>query len=369
MDKGGSGPDATIGNATVLTYTNYNGGGAEYVIMPTGTGTSSRVYKALTSTPAPGTNTFYYSLLLRLTSTTATGDYFISLGDATTGTNYFARLFAKTSGAGFVIGGAKNANVGTANFGTTIFSLNTTYLIVVRLTCVAGTANDLMYVWVNPALTSEPATGNAEVTVTSSLADGGGTTVGNFHWHNRTANNPAGSFDGIRVAYGATSTAAWTNLAALTGSVAPSVTTTAASAIESTSATFNGNITSDGGSPILDRGFCYKTSAGVTILDNKTSEGGTTTGAYSKSFSPLSSEVNYFYRAWATNSVGTTLSSTEINFWTFSTEPSSHSTTFTNNVISQTQIDLSFDAASTIANADGYIILRKIGSSPNRIAN
>ncbi len=51
-------------------------------------------------------------------------------------------------------------------------------------------------------------------------------------------------------------------------------------------------------------------------------------------------------------------------FWTLSLEPSAHSTTFTNSVISQTQIDLTFDAASTITNADGYIILQKTGSAP-----
>ena len=88
--KGGTGPNATIGNATPLTYTNYNGGGGEYVIMPTGTATASRVYKGFTSTTAVG-NTFYVSFLLRLTSTTATGDYFITLGDPTTGTTYLPK--------------------------------------------------------------------------------------------------------------------------------------------------------------------------------------------------------------------------------------------------------------------------------------
>ena len=58
--KGGSGPDATVGNTTPLTYAGYNGGGAEYVIMPVPSATTSKVYKALGSTPAPGTNTFFY---------------------------------------------------------------------------------------------------------------------------------------------------------------------------------------------------------------------------------------------------------------------------------------------------------------------
>ncbi len=211
--KGGSGPEATVANTTAMTYTNYNGGGGEYVVMPTSTATASRVYKGFTSTTANG-NTFYFSFLLRLTSTTATGDYFITLGDPTTGTNYAPRLFAKTSGAGYVLGASKAANVASATFGATVLSLNTTYLVVVRFTSIAGATNDLTYVWVNPSLASEPSTGTAEVTVPTGDADPGytGGNIGNFHWHNRTANNPAGAFDGVRVAYGSTSAIAWTSL-------------------------------------------------------------------------------------------------------------------------------------------------------------
>ncbi|MCX6278582.1 MAG: T9SS type A sorting domain-containing protein [Bacteroidetes bacterium] len=77
----------------------------------------------------------------------------------------------------------------------------------------------------------------------------------------------------------------------------------------------------------------------------------------------LSVETRYKLKAFATNTVGTGYGSL-VNFWTLSAEPLTHSTTFTNSVISQTQINLSFDAASTITNADGYIILQKTGSAP-----
>ncbi|MEI6851502.1 MAG: hypothetical protein WCL06_01620 [Bacteroidota bacterium] len=219
--KFGSGPDATIGNATPLTYTNYNGGGAEYVIMPSPSATTSKVTKALGSSPAPGTNTFYYSFLLKLTSTsTPSGNYFLSLGDPGTGTVYFARLFAQTNGAGYNIGVSKLSN--TATYGTTVLNLNQTYLVVVRYDFVAGATNDPVYVWVNPALTSEPSTSSAEATV-SSGTDPTPATVGNFHWHNRGVTNPVGAFDGIRVAYGANSAAAWTNLSAYASGSTPSI--------------------------------------------------------------------------------------------------------------------------------------------------
>ncbi|MER3465584.1 MAG: hypothetical protein C4329_15405, partial [Chitinophagaceae bacterium] len=225
--KGGSGPDVTIQNTTPLTYAGYNGGGGEYVVMPTPSSTTSRVYKTFNSTPAPATNTFYYSFLLNLNSVTATGDYFMTLGDAGTGTNYFARVFAKSSGSGYLLGISKNANVSTASFGATVLNLNQTYLVVVRYSFVTGAANDEVYLWVNPSLASEPTTATAEAS-NITAADPSPATVGNILWHNRTANNPTGSFDAIRVAYDTTSAGAWTYLAAASASV-PTPTTTSIS--------------------------------------------------------------------------------------------------------------------------------------------
>ena len=203
--KGGSGPDPIIAETTALTYTNYNGGGGEYVAMPAASGTTSRVFKSFTATTS-GTNTFYYSFLLRLSSVTSTGDYFMSLGDAST--TYFARIFAKSNGSGFNIGISKSSN--TATYGSTVYNLNQTYLIVVRYTYMTGTTNDPVYIWVNPTLNSEPTISSAEATISSGTD--GPTTVVNVIWHNRSANNPSGSFDAIRVAYGALSSDAWSSL-------------------------------------------------------------------------------------------------------------------------------------------------------------
>jgi hypothetical protein len=227
--KGGSGPDVTVGNATPLTYTNYNGGTGNYVIMPTGTSTSSRVYKTFTST-APGTNTFYFSFLLRLTAASASnGSYFISLGDPGTGTSYFAKLNAKTNSTGFNLGISKTATNATyIAWGSTVLSFNQTYLIVIRYDFVTGATNDMMCFWVNPSFSSEPSTSSAEATALSGSSndgDGSPSNVGNFLWHNRAATNPTGAFDGVRVAVGANSAAAWASLNAFSGptiTIAPS---------------------------------------------------------------------------------------------------------------------------------------------------
>lgn len=207
--KSGSGPDATVANTTLLTIANYNGGGAEYVVMPAASATSSRVYKAFTST-AGGTNTFYYSALIRLTSVSFSSvGYFLSLGDPSPGTGYFARLFAQTSGSGFNIGISKGSN--TPTWGTTVYNLNQTYLVIVRYDYVTGATNDPIYVWMfSSTPSSEPTTGSADATISSGTD--GPANVGNIIWHNRGLTNAVGSFDGVRVAYGSTSSVAWTNL-------------------------------------------------------------------------------------------------------------------------------------------------------------
>ncbi len=209
--KTGSGPDATIASVSPLTLSAYNGGGAEYVQMPTATSTTSNVRKGFTATAA-GTNTIYYSFLLNLSAATAGGDYFLSLADPSAGTSYFARVFAKTSGAGYNVGIAKSSATGT--YGTTVYNLNQTYLVVVRFTFVTGATNDAAYIWMNPSMAFEPTTVSAEAQIATG-ADPGltGSQFGNIVWHNRSTSNPVGKFDGLRVAYAATSAAAWTNLA------------------------------------------------------------------------------------------------------------------------------------------------------------
>ena len=100
---------------------------------------------------------------------------------------------------------------------------------------------------------------------------------------------------------------------------APTVSSSAATSISATGATLNGNVTSDGGSAVTERGFVYKTSAGVTIDDNKTVVSGTT-GAFSTNITSLTTGATYYFRAYASNSVGVTLS-TEQSFTTGAVAP------------------------------------------------
>jgi uncharacterized protein (TIGR02145 family) len=98
-----------------------------------------------------------------------------------------------------------------------------------------------------------------------------------------------------------------------TGGLA-SVTTTAISSIASTTAVSGGNITSDGGSAITDRGVCWSTTPGPSIANSITSDG-TGTGIFTSAITGLTAGTTYFVRAYATNSVGTSYGN-EISFTT-----------------------------------------------------
>ncbi|MGD9781943.1 MAG: lamin tail domain-containing protein, partial [Kiritimatiellia bacterium] len=98
------------------------------------------------------------------------------------------------------------------------------------------------------------------------------------------------------------------------------MTTLGESSVAASSAVLGGNVTADGGASVTNRGVCYKTSATVTISDNKT-QIGSGTGAFSNTVSSLSVNTRYYYVAYAQNSAGTSLGS-ESNFWTLANVPS-----------------------------------------------
>ncbi len=72
-----------------------------------------------------------------------------------------------------------------------------------------------------------------------------------------------------------------------------------------TTATGGGNVTSDGGALITQRGVCWNTTGSPTVTDSKTSDG-TGTGTFVSKLTGLAANNTYFVRAYATNSIGTT---------------------------------------------------------------
>jgi hypothetical protein len=88
------------------------------------------------------------------------------------------------------------------------------------------------------------------------------------------------------------------------GSVLPSVTTTAITSITSTTATSGGNVTSQGSSTVTARGICWSTSINPTTSNSNTVNG-SGVGSFTSFITGLTQSTVYYVRAYATNSVGT----------------------------------------------------------------
>lgn len=94
----------------------------------------------------------------------------------------------------------------------------------------------------------------------------------------------------------------------------PVVTTNNITAIENTTAVSGGNITSDGGYPIIARGIVWDTIDAPTITDGQTIDG-TGTGTYISNLSALKAGKVYYVRAYARNQFGCSYGNT-ISFTT-----------------------------------------------------
>jgi hypothetical protein len=143
------------------------------------------IWKALTSA-AP--NTAGTSLLSRvdfkITAAQAGGDYFFNVSDpAGTISNFYQRLFARSTTGGFNLGIMTTSGAGSATmYGTSVFNFNQTYTAVLGWDFVTGALNDTMNLYVNPTsniranLTAEVtsnwlSTGVAEPTATISAVN------------------------------------------------------------------------------------------------------------------------------------------------------------------------------------------------------
>ena len=101
----------------------------------------------------------------------------------------------------------------------------------------------------------------------------------------------------------------------ITPKVVPILNTTTVSAIDVSSASSGGNITSDGGSVITTRGVVWSTASNPTVSLNTKAIDGTGLGNFSSSIKGLTANTKYYLRAYATNSVGTSYGS-EVSFVT-----------------------------------------------------
>jgi hypothetical protein len=90
--------------------------------------------------------------------------------------------------------------------------------------------------------------------------------------------------------------------------VAPTVTTTAATNVGAVKATLGGNVSSDGGATVNDRGIVWGLTLNPTTSNNKV-QIGTGTGTFSSAIGSLPSSTLIHFRAYAINTAGTSYGS------------------------------------------------------------
>lgn len=134
---------------------------------------------------------------------------------------------------------------------------------------------------------------------------------------------------------------------------APTVSTSAITAIKGFSATSGGTVTADGQSSVTDRGVVWSTAQQPTTADNKLASG-TGTGEFVSAISNLSPKTTYYVRAYAINSVGTAYGN-QVSFTTTDPTPVLVST---NNCSSLTGFTTSYVywTGSSYANAPWTVI-------------
>jgi hypothetical protein len=95
----------------------------------------------------------------------------------------------------------------------------------------------------------------------------------------------------------------------------PTVVAFSARSITSTSAVIDVSVTNDGGQTIAERGICWTTMGTPTISGHKIVDGTGSVGDFTATMTDLTPVTTYYYRAYATNSIGTAYSS-EFSFTT-----------------------------------------------------
>jgi len=154
----------------------------------------------------------------------------------------------------------------------------------------------------NPTITDNITTnGSGSGSFTSSIA---GLNSNTTYYVRAYATNGVGTSYGNQINFTTTN---------ISGSL-PTLTTVSASNVTNNSAVSGGNITSDGGSTVTQRGVCCSTNQNPTITDNITTNG-SGSGSFTSSITSLNANTTYYVRSYATNGLGTAYGN-QINFTT-----------------------------------------------------
>jgi hypothetical protein len=285
--------DIAINDSTGSQQTGYPGDGAILHTLPNGAGDNTQWTKGGSSPAA----TNYQSVneqvpddAITLVSDNTTGhidDYTVSsISGLSSGDNInavavglrFTGVGAGASSAS-IAARLKAASGGTTDQGSTIASNGTTWF--------SHTSSGLTRLIYNLVKYFLPGTSTPWTKTDLNSAQIGIKTVG--------ANTSASQLSSI-----------WLSVDFTHNTIAPTVVTNAASSVLGVSATGNGNVTSDGGDAITERGIVWGTSVNPTTASNlgKVTAAGTT-GVFTGSMTGLTPATTYHYRAYAINGIGT----------------------------------------------------------------
>lgn len=144
--------------------------------------------------------------------------------------------------------------------------------------------------------------------------------------------------------------------------ISPTVSTTTASSITSTSASSGGNVTIEGASAVTAKGVCWSTSANPLVTGSHTTDG-TGLGSFTSSITGLTPGMTYYYRAYATNGCSTAYGA-EYSFTTPCADPSAQASNVTFSGVTDQQMTVNWTAPGGTS-ADGVIVVAKAGSAPD----
>jgi hypothetical protein len=142
----------------------------------------------------------------------------------------------------------------------------------------------------------------------------------------------------------------------LASELSPSIYNFTISDLITNSASFSADIADGGASTTVTFEYGFNSGDYSNTTSSQTISGASATVNVGLTETGLESGTFYYVVARAENSVSFSYS-TESSFWTFDDEPDSHSS-LAQVGEENTQIELSFDAFSTISDANGYIIIR-----------
>ena len=238
-------------------------------------------------------------LSTKTTDGTGIGNFSSSVTGLTSAVTYYVRAYATNSV------GTKYGPEITVNSAQGVATLATTTAASSITTTSASSGGNITYnggatvtasgvVWsTSPsptvALSTKTTDGTADGAFSSSIT---GLSPGTLYYVRSYATNSVGTSYGEQISF---TTSTPLTLAA----------TTAASSIGNTTATSGGDISSDGGSAVTERGIVWGTTTNpTTTLTTKTSDG-TGTGTFTSSLTGLTPSTLYYVRSYATNASGT----------------------------------------------------------------